>query len=82
MFQPLSPLAVWLTVTSGAIVSRMIESVAFDVMLPAASLYWTQTVLAPSAPVKMKATSSLYGLIALNALTNVAVEQSAAWATR
>ncbi len=66
----------------GSVVSRMIESVELVEMLPAASLYWTQTVFVPSAPVRVNVRFAPYGLIAENGATNVALEQSAAWATR
>src|SRR5437763_905154 len=47
LFQP-AVLAVWETVIVGFVWSRVIESIAVVERLPAASLYWTQTVFEPS----------------------------------
>ncbi len=45
-------------------------------------MYWTQTVFVPSPLLIVKLALALYGLTAVNGVTKVAVEQSAAWATR
>ena len=66
----------------GLTVSSVIDAVDVVEMFPAASLYWTHTVFEPLPEGSEKLTSALYGLTAVNGVTNVALEQSEPFATR
>src|SRR2546425_204344 len=82
VFQPLSPVVVWLTVIVGFVWSSVIESVAVVERLPASSLYWTQTVFEPSPEGRVWPGLALYGETTAKGVTKVALEQSAPLATR